>query len=69
MPSFLHARGSLIASVTVPEEGTMRFEGPAFDKFTLSLDQKLQGMVDRWIKHAAPIDRQESRADKFDRQH
>lgn len=68
MPSFLHARGSLFTSVTVPEEGTMRFEGPAFEKFTQTLDQKLEGMVGRWIKQAAPIDRQESRANKFNRQ-
>lgn len=69
MASDLPTRGSLFISVTAPEEGTMQFEGPAFDKFNQSLDHKLQGMVKRWIKQAAPIDRKESRSASFKRQH
>jgi hypothetical protein len=57
MPSKVHTRRQLFAYEHAPGEGAVQFEGQEFDKFARQLDQRLQGLVDRWEPLAAPVDR------------
>ena len=56
MPSFLHTRGQWAAQETSPDEGTMFFEGPAFQKFVQDLDRKLNLLVEGWTAQTSESD-------------
>ncbi len=65
MPSHLHTRGQLTAYASSPDEGTVEFEGPEFERFARDLQRKLQDLVERWAPQSAPV----RRPDQPDRSH